>query len=629
MSLQRRATAIIKKFNLGISYKVAGEKLYDAQNVYNNEDITETRFGIATFNDTSIAAPFLSLSYFKGDDGTRYRLAKSGTTLWNVPATGAATAVKTLLTSTTKHRAVTLNNRHIIAIEGDGLFSYNGTVFTQLGQDVPGSGSLSIVAGGSLIATNTYQVALTFYASTTGFETNAGELSQIATTANRTIRISSIPTTADNALIDYVRIYLKDITGGGSYLYITEIALGTATYDITAPATSTQTPPTTNGPVVAGGGKYITGYGKRIAYSGNGTYKSDVFISEEFVPDGFDNTDTSKTLSIEGQGPVTGIACGTFNDSVLDPYLVIFKKTSCSLFSEIGGSARLVLLDPHIGCVSHDTIRVINGIIYFMSENGWYRIYNGMLTKDDEKNVVSLANGEIDDIFSRTGWSKELNRAQFSNFFSCVYSTHKQYWTFVVEGSDTDFKKAYVYEREIRGFRAFTFDTAFTCATEAEDDSGNQIVLLGDTSGRLFKYSINNDLHDVDAAGSSASIEAFIILPFRLEDDINSTYNYRDLTVRGLESDNSVTLKVFSNFDQSSNETGTYDFSTGTTGFILDSSALDIDSFGGERSITRSTIDINKTADTIMIGFYQDILDANIGLVSAQLQYNKNGGPNR
>lgn len=629
MTLKKRNISTYKKMNVGISYKLVDDKLYDAQNVYNNNDITETRFGIARFNTTSLGASILSTSFFKSDDSTRYLLAKVGTVLYRVNASGAATSIKTGLTSTTKHVGITLDNRHIIAIETDGLFSYDGTTFTQLGQAKPATGTVAIVAGGSLAGTNNYQVGLTFYSSTIGFETNAYESSIIATTGDKTVRVTAIPTTADNALIDKVRVYLKDVTANGSYLYVTELSLGTATYDISAIPTSTQTPPTKHGEVQAGGGKYITTYGKRIAYTGNNTYKSDVYISEEYLPDAYDDTSTSKTLSIEGQGPITGIACGTFNDSSLDPYLVIFKKTSCTVYSEIGGSARQSLLDPHIGCISHNTIKIVNGVIYFMSENGWYRIYNGTLIKDNDNDPIPLGEGGIDDIFARSGWEKELNKSLLSSFFSCVYSTHRQYWTFVAEGSSTSFNKAYVYERDIQGFRTFYFNTAMTSACEGEDANGNQVVFLSDISGTIFSYSVENDLHDVDKDGTSQIISAFILLPFIINEDIYSTYNYRFLTVRAIASANDIDGKIFANFNFSDRSDRTLSFDDPSSGFILDTDQLDVGVFGEERVVVTTTIDINRTAETIMIGFYQSILDANITLISAQIQYNKNGGPNR
>lgn len=629
MSLKKRATLSLKKFNAGINYKVVGDKLADAQNVYNNKDVTETRFGIARYNTTTLSGTVLSTSFFKSDAGNRYLLAKVGTILYRVNASGAATVIKTGLSVTTKHRGITLDSRHIIAVESDGLFSYNGTTFTQLGQDPPSSVTVAIAAGGSLTTNNDYQVAITYYASTIGFESNAAFSSVISTTANLKINLSDIPSTADNALIDQVRIYLKDVEGAGEYELIDTINLGTTTYSITAESGSIIQPPTTNAEPSAGGGKYLTSFGKKIAYAGNSTYKSDVFISEDFLADAFDDTQTSRTLSIEGQGPITGIACGTFSDSNLDPYLVIFKKSSTTIYSDIGGNSRQSLLDSNIGCISHETIKVVNGVIYFMSENGWYMINNGIIVKDEKNNPAPLAGGDIDDIFSRSGWEKELNKALYSSFFSVVYPTHRQYWTFVSEGSGLSFNKAYVYERDINGFRVFTFGTSFTSACEGEDDSGNVVVFMSDSSGIIFTYSIENELHDVDFAGTSALISSFVILPFFIENDLYSTYNYRFLTLRALASTNDITCKVFSNFLSAETSSTAYDFTDPTDGFILDTDALDVGILGSERVVVTTTADINVCAETIMIGFYQDILDANIGLISAQLQYNKNGNANR
>lgn len=264
-----------------------------------------------------------------------------------------------------------------------------------------------------------------------------------------------------------------------------------------------------------------------------------------------------------------------------------------------------------------------------MSENGWYRIYNGTIIKDEQNNPASLGNGDVDDIFARVGWEKELNKSLFTSYFSAVYPTHRQYWTFIAEGSDSSIYKAYVYERDISGFRVFTFQNNFTSACEGEDDSGNVVVFLSDTTGTIFKYSVQNDVHDVDANGSSVIIPSYVILPFMIEGDIFSTYNYRFLTLRALASSNAVTCKVFSNFDVTQSNERDYNFTDPTNRFILDVSALDVDTLGDDRVVVTKTADINTTAETIMIGFYQNILDANIGLISAQLQYNKNGNSNR
>lgn len=627
MPLKRRNLQSYRHLSVPVSYKMLDkQKMYDAKNVYDNKGITSTRYGIERYNTTSLGGSVLSLSYFKSNAGTRYKVAKVGTVLYSVAASGAATSIKTGLSSTTKHRAVTLKGRHIICIEGDGLFSWDGTTFTQLGQAVPSAPTIS--ASGTGLTNSTYAVCLTFYASSIGFETNASANSNEVATSSQGLSVTGIPTTASNALIDKVRVYLQDITTNGSKLFITELSLGTSTYSITDNSSSTQTPPITHGAVTSGGGKYPTAFGRSFAYAGNGTYLSDVFISEEDLPDAFDDGSTSRTLNIDGQGPITGIACGLFNDSDLAPYLAIFKKTSTTIYSELGGEPQQVLIDEHVGCVSHDTIRVKNGIIYFMSENGWYRIYNGALVKNENNEPESLGNGDIDDVFSRAGWEYELNKSQFTNFFSVYYPTLNHYMTFVCEGSNSDFTKAYVYEMAIKGFRPFEFKTAMKCAVEGEDDSGNQVIFMADATGQIFHYSVENEIHDVNASGTEQSIETFCLIPWLIEDDFDSSYNYRQLLIRALTNSETMTVRAFFNFNLQDLSLHDYDFTDPNSGFVLDVSELDVGVFGDSRTVVTKTADISRTAESILIGFYQDAIDANINLISAQLHFNKNGNRN-
>lgn len=630
MTISNRSMAPFKKLSIPVSYKLMDENgLYDARNVFDNKGITETRNGIKRYNTTSLGGTVLSSSYFKTADGTRYKIAKVGTTLYSVAASGASTAIKTGLSSSTKHRGVTVNNRHIIAIESDGLFSWNGTTFTQLGQAVPGTLTATNTAGGSLTDTSQYQAAITFYASSIGFESNK-QTSSIITIASATglrLSLSNIPATAANALIDKVRIYLKDVTAAGEFLFIAEINLGVTTHNIDAESTSTQTPPDTHGAPIADGGKFLAGFGTCVAYTGNGTFKNDVFISEDYLPDAYDDSTTSKTLSIPGQGDVTGIACGLYSNSHLRPFLAIFKKTTTVIYSELDGSPVQTTIDEHVGCVSHDTIKVRNGVVLFMSENGWYAIHNGSLIKKDDK-PLSLGAGAIDDIFSRNGWSYQLNGTLYSSFFSAFYSTLGHYITFVAEGASTGFSKAYVYEERIGGFRVYDFKIQITSACEGEDDSGNQCVFLSDAAGFIYTLSVKNSRHDEDSTGASQSIPAFLYLPFILPGDDTCSYNFKKLTVRALSSDSGVSCKTFPAFSLQTYGSQSFDFSNATQGFVLDLSQLDVGVLGDERVPTTREVDVTQTGETMIIGFFQDIVDANIGLISSQLSYNRNGNRN-
>lgn len=634
MSVSRRIASILAPLNLPVSYKLlAQNRLYDARNIYDNKGIQDTRNGIIRFNTTSLGGSVISGSYFKSDSGTRYRLAKVGSVIYRVAASGSHTSLKTGLSASGKHRGVSLLNRHIIAVDGENtLYQYDGTNFTQLGQAPPTTGTATIANGGSLTDAKNWKVGLTFYSSTTGFETNVFESDQVTSASpNLKIDVTSIPATAANATIDKVRIYLKNVTDAGSYLYSQEISLGTTTASITAVSTSTVTPPTTHAAPLAGGAKFVVVYGKKIAYAGNSSYKSDVFFSEEYLPDAYDDTTTDKTIKIPGDGEITGLAVGLFDDSDLRPFLVAFKKTSTTIFTEVDGSGVQTTIDDRVGCVSHDTIRVRNGVVTFMSENGWYSIRNGSLVKKQVAGSyvpLSLGDGDIDDIFSRDGWAYQVNSANFENFFSAYYSTLGHYLTFVSEAGGTRVMKAYNFEERIGGFRVYEFNSTLTCAFEGEDEDGDQVVFIGDSTGTIFTYSVKNSRHDEDESGNSRTISAFLYLPYLIPGDDEVSANFKILTIKAIGSSNAITGRIFPGYGFQNSSSYSFDVSNSGAGFTLDVSQLDVDVLGDERVPVRATADITCTGMALMVGFYQEILDASMGLLTSQVTYNKNGNAN-
>lgn len=638
MPVSKKAIYPIRRFDLPISYKLLDEdKLFDALNIYDNKGTQETRPGTIRLNTTVLASRPLSLSFFKDKSSNRYRLAKVGTLLQTV-AVGGGTSIKTGLTSTTKHRGVTVNNRHIMAIEADGLFQWNGTTFTQLGQAVPAAPviALSNATGvAPLLANAIMEVAYTFYDSVNGFETNLGAVSNRVTPdgTDDGIDVTGMATTALNSNIDKKRIYIRNVTANGSWLFVAEIALATASYDLDSATRSLITPPTAHATPPTSG-KYISTFGQAIAVSGVTGFESEIFISEDYIPDAFNDgvrqgTTPARTIVVPGEGPITGHAEGLYNGEAPSPFLAGFKKNSTIIYSEVGGVKQQDTLSKNIGCVSHDTIRVENGVVYFLSENGWYRIRNGKLEESgDIKQVVPLGEGDIQDIFTREGWVNQLNKTQFSSFFSVIYTTLNQYITFIATGANSSIYEAYVYERSVGGFRKYRFKVNFTCATEGEDDSGNQVIYLGDDTGTIFVHSIKNDTHDENAAGTSQSIETFIILPWLNHFDQMSTVNFKHLSIKGLASANAITLRTFKNYVIQGPTLNSIIFTDPGSGFTLDEDRLDEAILGDDRVPVQVNVDINETALNLLAGFYQDIIDANIGLINGQMHAKKNGNWN-
>jgi hypothetical protein len=633
MPLRSKGMKKFKSFDFGVSYRIgeSRERFRDALNVFSNQGRLETRFGRSRYIDTLLSGPVLSLSYFKTGAGVRYVLAKVGTSLYSISSSGAHTAIKTGLSSTTKHRGITWSrgstSRHIIAIENDGLFQWDGTNFTILGEDPPVGFSIAATTGS---LTGSYRVHLTYYSSTTGFETNSSFSNTIAL-VGQGINITGIPTTSANATINKIRVYLEDLGSPDDPLFVTEFALGTTSYSFGAEPDSTETRPLSNAKPVSGGGKFLAEFNGRLVYSGNNSFRSDVYFSEQDLPDAFNDGNGPDQLIYyaNGDGPVTGIAVGLYNNTVLDPYLVVFKARSIDVFSGIAGEEKSAPISKQIGCVSHETIRVKNGDVYFLSDNGWRVISNGRLLTDQQNNPVTLGVGDIDDIFRSPGFSYEINKAQASNAFSVYYSTLDQYLTWVPEGASTSLSKTYCYEFKNGSFKPFTFNTASTAACTGEDSTGAEVVFMGDSNGAIYTYSVKEEKgSDANELGVAQAVTAYALLPWLDGDDMDRSYNWRNIILRRVVGSGDLILRGFVNFSLDSfADPFTYVSSSG--GFQLDVSRLDIDELQEEgRTIERVGTDINQVGQNLMIGFYQNTIGSSMGLVAAQVEYSQNGNQN-
>ena len=307
--------------------------------------------------------------------------------------------------------------------------------------------------------------------------------------------------------------------------------------------------------------------------------------------------------------------------------MCIFTQSSIEVYSELGGIASIAKISTDVGCISHDTIQEINGDVYFMSTNGWHVVSNGKLIIQDKK-AFRLGNGDIDNIFNEKGYVYEINKTNYSNFHSCYYPTLNQFLTFVSEGSNTTMSKAYNYEFDIQGFRPYDFQMGFSFSTLAEDSNGEEVILLAGTDGRIYKHSINVTRHDVDESNTSLVIPVFAQLYWIAHTDLDATMNFGTMIYKALSTDNALTVKCFFNFDIETLEEKSYDFAKEETGFILDVSLLDVGTLGDGRTIVRGLGEVNRTAQSLLIGFYQSIIDSDIGLIDGMITASKNGNPN-
>jgi hypothetical protein len=645
MPLREGIKRLYREFKFGVSYKSGeiGEKLIDSLNYILVQNKAITRPGIAKFTSQSMSDVPQSLSFYVKDDGTtRALIAKTGTTMQAASTDGVFSSIKTGLTSSNIHDAVTMNGRHILAIGSDGLFSYDGTIFAALGVSAPGAATIAASAGGAL-SDATYTLVVTFVCQSTGFETNQGTTSNSATTSsgggNSTITVTAIPVST-HPLVTHKNVYLR--SGSGNFLFVSQLANATTTTTITAnPASTSDVPPTGKDTPLSGGAKYLALFNDQIISAGNSSFPSDVFFSNTDEPDGWDTANS--LVHAQGEGPITAIAVGYFRGSAgLNQYLVAFKKrTSTIYFQSIDNPANdTQIIISGVGCVSHKTIRVKDGDIYFLSDYGWRVIANGKLIKE------TLANGDVDDIFRINGFAYGLNKTQIQNSFATYYSELDSYMCWVPEGSQTSFNKCYNYHMDVGQFMPLQF-TNSTCAVTGEDGNGNEVVYMGNNDKNIYSYSIRNNSEDISTTGFHVDISSLdvdtleaavtnyiptlILFNWQPNEDYDATYNFRDLTIEGIGSTSdalsTATIKAFLNFNRSTLYQYTYDFFA-AEGFTLDVSMLDVGILADERTRARVFSDINRTARNILIGVYQDVLDAKLQLIAYQLNFSKNGNRN-
>jgi hypothetical protein len=631
MPLAQRASKKIRNFDLPVSFKMGETRdvFRDALNVFSNQGRLETRHGRRRFNGTALPAGVDSLSFFEKATGEQYLIAKCGSEMYAVSRSGAHTLIKEGLNENTKHRGVTWargsSSRHVIALGSDGLFQFDGEFFSPLGQAAPAAPVVTLTTG---TLTGSFRVAISFYSSKTGFETNASELSAILGPAGQGIAVT-LPVVADNKSIDTVYIYLKNngvVTNDP--IWVGEVVLGTATFNITSLPISTEIPVIGHNPPIDGGGRFITEFNRQLVYAGNDDFKNDIYFSEPDLPDAFNDgtKDGRLVLYAALDGSITGLATGLYNNSVLDPFLVVFKRRSTHIYSEINGEGKFLPISSEIGCVSHDTIKVKNGVVYFLSEQGWRIISNGSLVNDKSGNPATLGNGDIDDIFRSPGYAFEVNANQLENTFSVYYSALDQYFTWVAEGANNEFTKAYVYEYRIGGFKPYEFYTAATAACTGMDGAA-EAVFIADAEGFIYSHSTAVGRFDEDSTGAAKGIDSYAVLTWLDGDDMDATYNFRELILRRLVGRGDIKVRIGTNYDVDTNQD--FDFANPLAGFVLDVSVMDEADFGpSERSIVTSRADIHRVGENIMIGLYQSGINVDIGLVALQLDFSKNGNRN-
>jgi len=170
------------------------------------------------------ASTFLLASY----NGSVYR-----------PTDGGAWGAATLTGRSVSNEHFFVYDRNLVALF-DGLAgmkkSINGATWSNMGIDKPAAApGLAVVAGGTLVVSNSYEVAYTFGDNNLNYESSGSAVATISPTAgNLTIRVTMAVSADPQVTTKY--IYARNVTAGESVLRRAgSVPNATTTFDITAP----------------------------------------------------------------------------------------------------------------------------------------------------------------------------------------------------------------------------------------------------------------------------------------------------------------------------------------------------------------------------------------------------------
>jgi hypothetical protein len=669
--LKKRAIKHWKDFNIPLSY-VPGDtrdRFIEAHNVYVHNGRTFTRPGCELLSATP--GDIAAMTYYKeGEDQELIYVAKNKKVFERIRTSGSV-ETKTAYTYPNfdevgmPFSSVAAFGRLFLANEQsiyqyqkkNGLENDTGYTFAKLGIDIDGIGieTTSVVkydVGGVVFSNGTqYQVGFSLYDPTHGFETKIIPGSSYTYTTGQIFRIEMratkwlFPETFGNPFVTHGRFYIKNLTTASDWSFVSSSNLRyalnlddptlLADHEVGAvcfqeepyciiPISNTITPPDND--AWEAGAQHIAAMNNKLVIF----YKDKIVFSKTDDYDGPlpEVPDVDNFIYAHGDGDIVGGAIGYYDDSKMEPYVAIFKRNSCSVWSKIDGIENNVLISDHIGCVSKHTIQVVNGDVFFMSEHGWAVMSKGRIIMDDQGNPILLGDADIGSIFSDPGFFYGINKSMMHKFHAVYDQRLKQYITFIAESGDRDVTKAMPFMLKTKGFARWEFLPKIQCSAYGADYLGISSVFLGCDSG-IYKLSVDSKRRDWNAATSAhQKIPAHVIFTWLAGGDYDATYNFYELC---LEAINAIQdLVVSAAIDFTRNYTSIETIDNTMEGFQLDVDSLDTQGLADERLVKRYRTDIHKCGLNIAvkIKMSEDLDYGNLELVSAQIHFNKNGNRN-
>jgi hypothetical protein len=382
-------------------------------------------------------------------------------------------------------------NNRLFMVDGTSAKKWTGSALQNFGIVRPIDTDWTLSTGisvGTMPPDSEYHVAITYYNSSTGHESSRSIDKSVATAndGNSVHALTVTLNTPTDTQVDKIRIYIRKVGLGSTFTQTAEVAsnIGGYTVDVTdtqinnqilkAPGLSSNDPPPT-------GIRYLALHEGRLFVSDG----SDIFYSDINKPEAFSTLRSIAAVSRDGQA-VTGLAA-------VKDQLLIFKQDSIwAVFGSDPQTWQVRLVVPDIGCVSHRSIVVVEGTVFFWSEQGPYSWDVGGRPDPIGKRFVSP-----------TVHSSAVNFTNHQAICAAVELVDQKVHFAYPSASSTRADLILTFNYRVGGFEAINDPMDVASMATVSDGADRPWVFIGSYNGLLFKCGVNN--YDGLPAGATHS----------------------------------------------------------------------------------------------------------------------------
>ena len=236
------------------------------------------------------------------------------------------------------------------------------------------------------------------------------------------------------------------------------------------------------------GAKTVAAYRNHMFYAGKSTSPQEIVFSEPFDEDGFNAGDGAGSIKVDD----TVVALKVFRDS-----LFIFCENR--IFKLTGSSLSNFAVEPvtrNIGCINSFTVQEFAGDLIFLGPDGLRTVAATARIGDTELGTISK---NIQSLFDE-------NIKDAAEFDSVVIPDKTQYRIFFnKDGQSARLSKGAICVLKKEAFEFSETLGIQTACTDTHVETGDVIVLHGDTLGFIQRQEVGNTFDGVTISGKYRS----------------------------------------------------------------------------------------------------------------------------